>query len=109
MTSRPEMKWPTSRPCFSIIYIVWGVFFFLAARKPAAYGSFVSFTAWANLAHGVLMIGQTLMELDRYWSKFFTDIPFVLILPLEIYLLRSAWMTTTSEKARVNQPSLNES
>lgn len=28
-------------------------------------------------------------ELDRYWSKFFTDIPFVLILAVGIYLWRS--------------------
>ncbi|MUL75107.1 DUF6632 domain-containing protein [Mycolicibacterium sp. CBMA 226] len=87
-----------------VVYIVWGVFFFLAARNPTEYGSFLSFTAWANLAHGVLMIGQTLMDLDRYWSKFLTDIPFILILPLAIYLLRSAWMTTSSETAQAHQP-----
>jgi hypothetical protein len=75
-------------PMLMIIYIVWGVFLIRAARNPQAYLSFLSFTMWANLAHGVLMAGQAGMDIDRYWSKFFTDIPFVLILALGIYLLR---------------------
>ena len=77
-------------PMLMIIYIVWGVFMIRAARNPQAYLSFLSFTMWANLAHGVLMAGQAGMDIDRYWSKFFTDIPFVLILALGIYLLRPA-------------------
>jgi uncharacterized protein DUF6632 len=75
-------------PMLFIIYIVWGVFFFLAARKPLAYVSFLSFTMWANLFHGLLMGVQAAMHMDRYWSKWFTDIPFVLILALGIYLWR---------------------
>jgi hypothetical protein len=31
---------------------------------------------------------QAAMHMDRYWSKWFTDIPFVLILALGIYLWR---------------------
>jgi hypothetical protein len=46
----------------------------------------LNFTMWSNLAHGVLMAVQAATELDRYWSKFFTDIPFVVLLALEIYL-----------------------
>jgi hypothetical protein len=75
-------------PMLMIIYIVWGVFLIRAARNPQAYVSFLNFTMWANLAHGALMVGQAGMDIDRYWSKFFTDIPFVLILALGIYLLR---------------------
>jgi hypothetical protein len=75
-------------PMLFIIYLVWAVFFFLAARKPLAYASFLSFTMWANLFHGLLMAGQAAMMMDRYWSKWFTDIPFVLILALGIYLWR---------------------
>jgi uncharacterized protein DUF6632 len=48
-------------PMLFIIYIVWGVFFFLAARKPLAYVSFLSFTMWANLFHGLLMGVQAAM------------------------------------------------
>jgi hypothetical protein len=77
-------------PMLMVIYIVWGVFLLRAARDPAGYSSFLNFTMWANLAHGVLMAGQAATEVDRYWSKFFTDIPFVLILAVGIYLWRRA-------------------
>jgi hypothetical protein len=73
-------------PMLFIIYFVWGVFLLLAARKPLSYQSFLDFTMWANLFHGLLMGMQALMMMDRYWSKWFTDIPFVLILALGIYL-----------------------
>ena len=48
---------------------------------------------WANLAQGVLMAMQAATEIDRYWSKFATDIPFVLVLALGIYLW---WRTDRS-------------
>jgi|SRR5215211_4895895 len=75
-------------PMLLLIYAVWGVFMLRAAGNPQGYLSFLNFTMWANLAHGVLMAVQAGMDMDRYWSKFFTDIPFVLILALGIYLLR---------------------
>jgi hypothetical protein len=75
-------------PMLLLIYVVWGVFLLRAAGNPQAYSSFLSFTMWANLAHGVLMAVQAAMDIDRYWSKFLTDVPFVLILALGIYLLR---------------------
>lgn len=87
-------------PMLFLIYIVWGAFLLLAARKPLAYTSFLDFTMWANLLHGLLMAGQALMDVDRYWSKFLTDIPFVLILALGIYLLRPARTTNEVAAAR---------
>ncbi|GIG90609.1 DUF6632 domain-containing protein [Plantactinospora endophytica] len=75
-------------PMLFLIYVVWGVFLLRAARRQAAYLSFFDFTIWANLAHGVLMAIQAFADIDRYWSKFLTDIPFVLILALGIYLWR---------------------
>ena len=75
-----------------------GCFFFLAARKPLAYVSFLSFTMWANLFHSLLMVVQALMHLDHYWSKFLTDIPFLLILAFGIYLWRPV------EREDVRQP-----
>jgi Family of unknown function (DUF6632) len=77
-------------PMLMVIYIVWGVFLLRAAGDPRAYGSFLNFTMWANLAHGVLMAAQAGSEIHHYWSKFLTDIPFVLILALGIYLWRRA-------------------
>jgi hypothetical protein len=73
-------------PMLFAIYLVWGVFLLVAARRPGAYGSFLTFTAWANLVHGLLMAAQAATDLDRYWSKFLTDIPFVLVLALGIAL-----------------------
>jgi hypothetical protein len=75
------------------IYLVWGVFFFLAARKPLAYVSFLNFTMWANLFHGLLMAVQAAMDMGHDWSKWLTDTPFVLILALGIYL----WRPTSSQ------------
>jgi Family of unknown function (DUF6632) len=75
-------------PMLLLIYVVWGVFLLRAASDPQAYRSFLDFTMWANLAHGVLMAAQAFTDLDRYWSKFLTDIPFVLILAVGIYVWR---------------------
>jgi hypothetical protein len=83
-------------PMLMVIYIVWGVFLLRAAQNPDGYRSFLNFTAWANLAHGALMAVQAGSELDQYWSKFLTDIPFVVILSLGIYL----WQRGDSSQPR---------
>jgi uncharacterized protein DUF6632 len=88
MASSAAASHVTFPQCCSSSTSCGGVFFFLAARKPLAYVSFLSFTMWANLFHGLLMGVQAAMHMDRYWSKWFTDIPFVLILALGIYLWR---------------------
>jgi hypothetical protein len=75
-------------PMLLVIYIVWGIFLLRAAGDPHGYASFLSFTMWANLVHGLLMAVQAATELDHYWSKFLTDIPFVLVLALGIFVWR---------------------
>jgi hypothetical protein len=75
-------------PMLFTIYLVWAVFLLLAARKPLQYVSFLNFTMWANLFHGLLMAGQAATMMDHYWSKWFTDIPFVSILALGIFVWR---------------------
>lgn len=75
-------------PMLMVIYIVWGVFLLRAAGDPHGYASFLNFTMWANFAHGVLMAAQAGTDFEQYWSKFLTDIPFVLILALGISLWR---------------------
>ena len=77
-------------PMLMVIYIAWGVFLLRAASDPRSYASFLSFTMWANLAHGLLMAVQAATEISHYWSKYLTDIPFVLILALGIFLWRRA-------------------
>src|ERR1700739_4365363 len=86
-------------PRLMVIYIVWGVFLLRAAGDPLGFASFLTFTMWANLAHGMLMAAQAGTEIDRYWSKFLTDIPFVLILALGIYLWRRANRPQQSSRA----------
>jgi hypothetical protein len=68
------------------IYLTWSVFLLLAARRPADYTSFLSFTMWANLVHGVVMVPGAFEH--GYHSKFLTDIPWILLLSAAIYLLR---------------------
>jgi hypothetical protein len=75
-------------PMLFVVYIVWGLFALLASREPRMYLSFLSFTAWANLAHGALMAGQAVMMMERYWSKWVTDIPWTLGFALLIFWLR---------------------
>jgi drug/metabolite transporter (DMT)-like permease len=68
------------------IYLTWAVYLLLAARRPADYASFLNFTMWANLVHGLVMAPGALEH--EYHSKFLTDIPWILLLSVAIYLLR---------------------
>jgi hypothetical protein len=84
-----------SEPCYVppmlfIIHLVWGVFFFRAARNPLTYVSFLNFTMWAYLFHGLLMAVQALTHLRTQWHRFLMDIPYELILALGIHRWRSA-------------------
>ncbi len=67
------------------VYIVWGVFMLLAARKPLAYLSFLNFTFWANLVHGLLMVPQAMMVGMMF--KMFTDIAYCMILAIGLWIL----------------------
>lgn len=42
----------------TVIYFVWSIFLIRSSRNPRAYASFLDFTMWANLAHGLIMIPQ---------------------------------------------------
>ncbi len=71
-----------------VIYFVWSIFIIRSSRNPQEYSSFLDFTMWANLAHGLIMIPQAL-SMNMYHSKFMTDIPWVLILSGGIAFLRT--------------------
>jgi hypothetical protein len=73
-------------PMLFVIHLVWGVFFFLAARNPGAYASFLSFTKWAYLFHGLFMAFEASTDLPHQWHRFLTDIPYELILALGLFL-----------------------
>jgi hypothetical protein len=63
-----------------MVYLVWGIFMLLAARKPLSYLSFLNFTLWANLAHGLLMVPQAMMVGMMF--KMFTDVAYCLVLAI---------------------------
>ena len=71
-----------------VIYITWAIYLLLAANKPRQYLSLLDFTMWANTVHGLLMVVQALTDLHRYWSKFLTDIPWILGIALLIFFFR---------------------
>lgn len=68
------------------IYLVWAVYTLVAARRPAAYSSFLDFTMWVNIVHGLIMIPGAFEQ--PYHGKFLTDIPWILLLSAAIYFLR---------------------
>ena len=67
------------------VYLVWGIFMLKAARNPMAYLSFLSFTLWANLVHGLLMIPQAMMVAMMY--KMGTDIAYCIVLAIGLWVL----------------------
>jgi hypothetical protein len=67
-----------------IVYLVWGVFMLIAARDPLSNISFINFTLWANLAHGILMIPQAMMTGMMY--KMYTDIAYCLVLSAGLWI-----------------------
>ncbi|MER9776936.1 DUF6632 domain-containing protein [Mesorhizobium sp. M0220] len=81
----------------TVIYFVWSIFLIRSSRAPSAHASFLDFTMWANLAHGLIMIPQAL-DMNMYHSKFMTDIPWVLLLAGAIGFLRT-WPATGDVKA----------
>ena len=80
-------------PMLFAIYIVWGIFLFRASRDLKNNASFLDFTIWANLAHGVLMVFQTTAS-HHDFLKIFTDVPWILAAPLVIGGLRSAYSSS---------------
>ncbi len=84
-----DMRWEIAKHVdlmIEAIYIVWGVFMLLASRKPLAYLSFLQFTLWANLVHGLVMVPQAFAM--HYTHKFYTDIAYCLILVVGLWLLK---------------------
>jgi hypothetical protein len=86
------------------IYLTWAVFLLIASAHPAKYTSFLAFTMWANLVHSLIMIPGALEH--QYHSKFATDIPWILLLSVAIFVLRPRDTEITSFAP---QPAVNPS
>jgi hypothetical protein len=69
------------------VYLVWGVFFFRAARNPMQYLSFIDFTIWANLVHGLIMVPQSHV-IPGFHYKLLTDVTYCLVLSGGLLVLR---------------------
>jgi uncharacterized protein DUF6632 len=69
------------------VYFVWGVFFFRAARNPQRYLSFIDFTIWANIVHGLIMVPQSHV-IPGFHYKLVTDVAYCLILSGGLIVLR---------------------
>lgn len=81
----------------TVIYFVWSIHIIRAARDPKASASFLDFTMWANLAHGLIMVPQAL-DMNMYHTKFMTDIPWVLLVAGAITWLRT-WGGSAAARA----------
>ncbi len=69
------------------VYLVWAIFFFLAAPNPLRYLSFIDFTIWANGVHGLIMLVQSVM-MPEFHYKIFTDVAYCLVLAAGLQILR---------------------
>lgn len=94
------MRWePLSKHVelmLEIVYVVMAIFLFLAAKKPEAYISFINFVIWSNLAHGLLMVFQSL-SMPHFHYKMFTDVAYCLALAIGLMILKPKM----AEKTRV--------
>lgn len=45
-------------PMLMSLYVALGLFLLLAVRNPSAHRSLIAYAAWANLAHGAVMLVQ---------------------------------------------------
>lgn len=77
-------------PMLFAIYIVWAIYLIKAASDLVRYRSFLEFTMWANLAHGLIMVPQA-FGMHEYHSKFLTDIPWILGLAIVLFVFRRSF------------------
>lgn len=72
---------------FASIYIVWVMYLLVAAKNPKKYTTFISFTIWANISHGTLMIIQALVIEPEFYRFLFDGFAHI-IPPVLLLILR---------------------
>ena len=60
------------------VYVVWGVFLIIASRSPGEHRSLIAFTAWASLAHGLIMAVQAAQD-GMETGHFIGDVPALIL------------------------------
>ena len=78
-------------PMLLAVYVVWSIYIIRAARDPLANRTFLEFTVWANVAHGIGMIPHALGA-PEFRVKFLTDIPWVFLPAIAWFALRPSSM-----------------
>jgi hypothetical protein len=76
-----------TEPMFLSFFIPLGVFLLLAARNPFAHRSLIAFTAWWNLAHGSVMLIETIQAWKHGVRRDFTDVIIVAVIGCVLLLL----------------------
>jgi hypothetical protein len=77
------------------VYIVWGVYLWIAARAPLQHRLFIDFTITANLAHAAVMAVQSFAyqgEHAHLWG-------YVVILFAVIGVLAALWLPVRKQSA----------
>jgi hypothetical protein len=89
------------------VYLVWAGYVLIASRRPDAYASFLDFTMWANMVHGLIMVPAALEMILH--GKFAIDIPWVWALSAVVLLLRPVETVNSGQRdilADANLPRL---
>lgn len=69
-----------------VIYFVLGIFLIIAAKKPLQNLSLIWFTVWSSLAHGILMLIQSLNNPNEH-GHLIGDVPALLLIALILAVL----------------------
>lgn len=77
------------------IYVVWGIFIWLAARNPQANRMFIDFTVAGNAAHGAIMAYMAL-TMPGMLEHLFTD---TMLLIVGVPVLLALWLPVRAQSA----------
>jgi hypothetical protein len=76
-----------TEPMFLSFFIPLGIFLLLAARNPSEHRSLIAFTAWWNLAHGSVMLIETIEAWKHGVRRNFTDVIITAVIGCVLLLL----------------------
>ena len=76
-----------TEPMFLSFFIPLGIFLLLAARNPSEHRSLIAFAAWWNLAHGSVMLIETIEAWKHGVRRNFTDVIITAVIGCVLLLL----------------------
>jgi len=93
-----------TEPMFFSFFIALGPFLLLAARKPSAHRSLITFTAWWSLAHAAVMTIETVQTWNRGVHRDFTDVVIAAAIGLILLALSPARRDQSLSRSARLQP-----